>query len=61
MADAAKSASVKERRQTYSAPAAGMEQQAADIDPELARVLEGKRWEKREEPFQGFGSPEGKF
>ena len=30
-------------------------------DPEMARILECKRWEEREEPFQGFGSPRGKF
>lgn len=27
----------------------------------LARVLEIKRWQQRDEPFRGFGSPPGKF
>lgn|GEM_PF-5436639 len=28
---------------------------------ELAKALQIKRWEVREGPFQGFGSPRGKF
>ena len=32
-----------------------------DIAYEVARLLETRRWEKREEPFHGFGSPPGKF
>lgn len=32
-----------------------------DIAHEVARLLENRRWEKREEPFQGFDSPPGRF
>ena len=32
-----------------------------DIAYEVARLLENRRWDKREEPFQGFDSPPGKF
>lgn len=32
-----------------------------DIAYEVARLLENRRWEKREGPFQGFDSPPGKF
>ena len=32
-----------------------------DIAYEVARLLENRRWEKREEPFHGFDSPPGKF
>jgi hypothetical protein len=34
---------------------------AFDIADEVARLLENRRWEKREEPFHGFDSPPGKF
>jgi len=32
-----------------------------DIAYEVARLLENRRFDKREEPFQGFDSPPGKF
>lgn len=32
-----------------------------DIAYEVARLLENRRWDKREEPFHGFDSPPGKF
>jgi hypothetical protein len=32
-----------------------------DINCEVATVLRSKRWERRQEPFQGFDSPPGKF
>ena len=32
-----------------------------DIAYEVARLLENRRWEKRDEPFQGFESPPGRF
>ena len=32
-----------------------------DIAYEVARLLENRRWDKRDEPFQGFGSPPGRF
>jgi hypothetical protein len=32
-----------------------------DIAYEVARLLENRRWDKREEPFQGFDSPPGRF
>ncbi len=34
---------------------------AFDIADEVARLLENRRWDKREEPFHGFDSPPGKF
>jgi len=33
----------------------------ATIDESFAKVLEIKRWDVREEPFQGFNSPPGRF
>jgi hypothetical protein len=32
-----------------------------DIAYEVARLLENRRWSRREEPFQGFESPPGRF
>ncbi len=32
-----------------------------DIAYEVARLLENRRWDKRDEPFHGFDSPPGKF
>lgn len=32
-----------------------------DISYEVAKVLRRRRWEVREEPFLGFGSPPGRF
>ena len=32
-----------------------------DIAYEVARLLENRRWDKREEPFHGFDSPPGRF
>ena len=32
-----------------------------DVAYEVARLLENRRWDKREEPFHGFDSPPGKF
>ena len=32
-----------------------------DIAHELERLLEHRRWAKREEPFRGFDSPPGRF
>lgn len=32
-----------------------------DIAYEVARLLENRRWARREEPFQGFESPPGRF
>jgi hypothetical protein len=28
---------------------------------EIAKALRVRRWQKREDPFQGFGSPPGRF
>ena len=32
-----------------------------DISQEVQSVLTLRRWEKRDEPFEGFGSQPGKF
>jgi len=37
------------------------EREAGDPLQEVAAVLRARRWEVRDEPFQGFGSPAGKF
>jgi hypothetical protein len=34
---------------------------SVSIDESFAKVLEIKRWDVREEPFQGFNSPPGRF
>lgn len=42
----------------------GADQESAELDDVLAdvdKVLRVKRWEPREGPFRGFGSPHGKF
>ncbi len=60
MGNAATTAPIREWRPRQTGRAGRGDRESQDIDPELARLLEG-RWEKREEPFQGFGSPQGKF
>lgn len=30
-------------------------------EPELAKIVGRSRWEHRDGPFRGFGSPQGKF
>jgi hypothetical protein len=35
--------------------------ESSDIDCDVSMALRSRRWEQREGPFQGFGSPEGKF
>ena len=32
-----------------------------DILAQVPKALEQRRWQPREEPFRGFGSPPGKF
>ena len=32
-----------------------------EVFDEVAKILTTRRWEVREEPFRGFGSPPGKF
>ena len=32
-----------------------------EILGQVSKALEQKRWQPREEPFRGFGSPPGKF
>jgi hypothetical protein len=32
-----------------------------DVSPEMSKLLNARRWETREEPFRGFGSPPGRF
>ncbi|MDO8612242.1 MAG: hypothetical protein Q7R32_05385 [Dehalococcoidia bacterium] len=36
-------------------------EKAFDPDSEIDRLLRSSRWEQREGPFRGFGSPPGKF
>jgi hypothetical protein len=33
--------------------------ESSNIDCDVSTVLRSRRWEQREGPFQGFGSPEG--
>jgi hypothetical protein len=33
--------------------------ESSDIKCDVSTVLRSRRWEQREGPFQGFGSPEG--
>jgi len=40
------------------APAAG---QSRTVSDRLQEIAQGQRWEKREEPFETFGSPPGRF
>ncbi len=60
MGNATTTAAVEKRRPRQTGRAGQGDRESQDIHPELARLLEG-RWEEREEPFQGFDSPEGKF
>ena len=60
MENATTTAPIRERRPRQTGRAGRGDLEPQDIDPELARLLEG-RWKKREEPFQGFDSPQGKF
>jgi hypothetical protein len=32
-----------------------------DVSPEMSKLLNARRWETRQEPFRGFGSPPGRF
>ena len=32
-----------------------------EVFDEVGKILATRRWEVREEPFRGFGSPPGKF
>ncbi len=34
---------------------------AADLTAEIDKILKNRRWEKRDDPFKGFGSPPGRF
>jgi len=34
---------------------------SAKVNESFAKVLQVKRWDVREEPFQGFKSPPGRF
>ncbi len=61
MKDPMNSVSTRERRRTSRDCADGTDWELPDADCEVATVLESKRWERREEPFQGFDSPPGKF
>ena len=49
------------RRQAPGSLADQMGRESANIPYEMARVLQGKRWQTQDGPFQGFGSPPGKF
>jgi len=42
-------------------PKAVMVDEAEEMSRKIAAVLNGRRWETPEGPFQGFGSPPGKF
>ncbi len=35
--------------------------ESSDVSCDVSSILRTRRWEQREGPFQGFGSPEGKF
>ncbi len=61
MENASGTGQVRERQQTPTSLANQTDWEPQEIDPELASVLWSKRWEKRDKPFQGFGSPQGKF
>ncbi len=37
------------------------EEEESEIVEEVVGFLRRQRWEVRDEPFQGFGSPPGKF
>ena len=50
-----------ERRQTSTGRTSQAGWEPLDTHCEVATVLRSKRWEEREEPFQGFNSPPGKF
>ena len=45
--------------ETELAPAPGPD--LDEVFDEVANILTTRRWEVREEPFRGFGSPPGKF
>lgn len=34
---------------------------AADLTIEIEKILKNRRWQKRDDPFKGFGSPPGRF
>lgn len=58
MESAKSTETTRDRRQT----ATGLHERDQRSDtPELLRRLGPSRWEPRDEPFQGFGSPPGKF
>ena len=46
-----------ERPESGDAP----EREIEDLSHEVQSILKNSRWEAREEPFRGFGSPAGKF
>ena len=35
--------------------------ETVDFSREMSRLLESRRWDLREGPFRGFGSPPGRF
>lgn len=61
MEDPKRTALAKDRRQGPADLADDTGWEPEDSHGEVARVLWSKRWEVRDGPFQGFGSPPGKF
>jgi hypothetical protein len=37
------------------------EEEDAKLADEVSKILRRRRWEKRENPFEGFNSPPGRF
>lgn len=61
MEKADRTESTTDRRQAPVALADQTGWGSESIPYEMARVLQGKRWQIQDGPFQGFGSPRGKF